>query len=76
LAQMPAHLLALIKPQFEAGRRAVKKGIVRDPLIHAAVCEEITSTVARLGWQVAGIVPSPVLGGDGNCEFFIGAHRA
>ena len=71
----PAHLLALIKPQFEAGRGVVKKGIVRDPLVHAAVCTDIAAVVAALGWTVAGIIPSPITGGDGNREFFIAAHR-
>jgi 23S rRNA (cytidine1920-2'-O)/16S rRNA (cytidine1409-2'-O)-methyltransferase len=76
VAQLPARLVALIKPQFEAGRRAHKKGIVRDPDVHRAVCEDIAGFVTSLGWQVAGIVPSPIAGGDGNREFFIGASRA
>src|SRR5260221_131920 len=59
LAPPPAKLLALIKPQFEAGRRAVKRGIVRGPAVHAAVCNDIAAFVASLGWQVAGTVPSP-----------------
>jgi 23S rRNA (cytidine1920-2'-O)/16S rRNA (cytidine1409-2'-O)-methyltransferase len=75
LARFPARLLALIKPQFEAGRRALKKGIVRAPRIHGAVCVEIADLVQSLGWQVAGITPSPLAGGDGNREFFIGATR-
>jgi 23S rRNA (cytidine1920-2'-O)/16S rRNA (cytidine1409-2'-O)-methyltransferase len=66
---------ALIKPQFEAGRRALKKGIVRDPLVHAVVCDHIAEFVASLGWRVAGVVPSPIAGGDGNREFFIAASR-
>jgi 23S rRNA (cytidine1920-2'-O)/16S rRNA (cytidine1409-2'-O)-methyltransferase len=73
--QSPAHLLALIKPQFEAGRSHVKKGIVRDPLVHTAVCDDIASFVASRGWHLHGIFPSPISGGDGNREFFIGAHR-
>jgi len=72
-AAMPAHLVALIKPQFEAGRGAVKKGIVRDAHVHAAVCEEIVQVVAALGWHVVGLIPSPLLGQDGNREFLIGA---
>jgi 23S rRNA (cytidine1920-2'-O)/16S rRNA (cytidine1409-2'-O)-methyltransferase len=49
---------------------------VRDPLLHAAVCDHIAEFVASLGWCVAGIVPSPIAGGDGNHEFFIAAsHR-
>jgi 23S rRNA (cytidine1920-2'-O)/16S rRNA (cytidine1409-2'-O)-methyltransferase len=75
LARTPAHLLALIKPQFEVGRRQGKKGIVRDPLVHAAVCDEIAAFVSSHGWRVAEIVPSPITGGDGNREFFIAADR-
>jgi 23S rRNA (cytidine1920-2'-O)/16S rRNA (cytidine1409-2'-O)-methyltransferase len=75
LARTPACLLALIKPQFEAGRRRAKRGIVRDPLIHTAVCDDIAALVAARGWHVAGIVPSPIPGSDGNREFFIAAHR-
>jgi 23S rRNA (cytidine1920-2'-O)/16S rRNA (cytidine1409-2'-O)-methyltransferase len=76
LASVPAHMLALIKPQFEAGRDKVKKGVVRDPVLHAAVCGDIATFVASLGWTVIGIVPSPIAGGEGNREFFIGACRA
>lgn len=75
LTSGPAQLLALIKPQFEAGRRHVKKGIVRDPAVHAAVCDDIAAFVAAQGWEVDGIVPSPIPGGDGNREFFIAARR-
>jgi 23S rRNA (cytidine1920-2'-O)/16S rRNA (cytidine1409-2'-O)-methyltransferase len=75
LTTTPACLLALIKPQFEAGRSDGKKGIVRDPLVHAKVCKEIATAIASLGWTVAGITPSPIAGGDGNREFVIGARR-
>ena len=74
LMRTPAWLVALIKPQFEAGRRALKKGIVRDPQIHAAVCDDIAAIVAGLGWTVSGICPSPIAGG--NREFLLGARRA
>jgi 23S rRNA (cytidine1920-2'-O)/16S rRNA (cytidine1409-2'-O)-methyltransferase len=74
-ARRPAQLVALIKPQFEAGRGRLKKGIVRDPAIHAAVCEDTAMFVASLGWTVAGQIPSPIAGGDGNREFLIGASR-
>jgi 23S rRNA (cytidine1920-2'-O)/16S rRNA (cytidine1409-2'-O)-methyltransferase len=70
-----ATLLALIKPQFEAGRRDVKKGIVRDPNVHAAICDAIGAFLKSLDWRVDGVVPSPILGGDGNREFFIEAER-
>lgn len=75
LLRTPAHLIALIKPQFEAGRRHLKKGIVRDPEVHAAVCEDLVGFVAALGWTVAGVIPSPITGGDGNREFLLGAGR-
>jgi 23S rRNA (cytidine1920-2'-O)/16S rRNA (cytidine1409-2'-O)-methyltransferase len=70
-----ANLLALIKPQFEAGRRDNKKGIVRDPAVHAAICADIETFLAGRGWRVGGTVPSPILGGDGNREFFVQAER-
>jgi 23S rRNA (cytidine1920-2'-O)/16S rRNA (cytidine1409-2'-O)-methyltransferase len=75
LAKPTSQLVALIKPQFEAGRGAVKKGIVRDPAVHAVVCDDIAEFVALLGWRVLGVVPSPIEGGDGNAEFLLGAAR-
>ena len=75
LARSPTQLVALIKPQFEAGPGATKKGIVRDAGLHAAVCDEIAAFVISLGWRVLGIIPSPVVGGDGNAEFLLGATR-
>lgn len=68
-------LAALIKPQFEAGRAHVRKGIVKDAAIHAQVCDEIGALVQGLGFGVTGIIPSPIAGGDGNREFLIGARR-
>ncbi|HKM87006.1 MAG TPA: TlyA family RNA methyltransferase [Xanthobacteraceae bacterium] len=70
-----ATLVALIKPQFEAARRDIKKGIVRDGAIHAAICDDIYAFVISLGWRVGGLVPSVILGGDGNREFFVEAER-
>jgi 23S rRNA (cytidine1920-2'-O)/16S rRNA (cytidine1409-2'-O)-methyltransferase len=70
-----AQLVALIKPQFEATRSHIKKGIVRDEAVHKAVCEDIGAFIASLGWRLGGLAPSPILGGDGNREFFIGAER-
>jgi 23S rRNA (cytidine1920-2'-O)/16S rRNA (cytidine1409-2'-O)-methyltransferase len=70
-----AQLIALIKPQFEAGPERVVKGIVRDPAVHAEICDSIANHVASLGWRVKGIVPSPIEGGDGNREFLLGAER-
>jgi 23S rRNA (cytidine1920-2'-O)/16S rRNA (cytidine1409-2'-O)-methyltransferase len=73
LAKLPAQLVALIKPQFEAGRAALKRGIVRDAAVHKAVCDDISECVTKLGWRVIDIIPSPISGGDGNAEFLIGA---
>jgi 23S rRNA (cytidine1920-2'-O)/16S rRNA (cytidine1409-2'-O)-methyltransferase len=73
LATKPAQLVALIKPQFEAGRAALKRGIVRDTAVHAAVCQDISTFITALGWRILGLEPSPITGGDGNAEFLIGA---
>jgi 23S rRNA (cytidine1920-2'-O)/16S rRNA (cytidine1409-2'-O)-methyltransferase len=72
-----ARLAALIKPQFEAGREQVGKGgIVRDELVHQAVCEKIAAWLAaQPGWQVLGLTTSPISGADGNIEFLIAAAR-
>ncbi len=72
-----ALLVALIKPQFEAGPGEVGKGgVVRDPAVHRAVCARIAAWLdARPGWRVVGIVDSPVLGPAGNREFLIHARR-
>jgi 23S rRNA (cytidine1920-2'-O)/16S rRNA (cytidine1409-2'-O)-methyltransferase len=75
LLKTRASLLALIKPQFEAQRRAIKKGIVRDGAVHAAICDDIAAFLTSLGWRVGGLVPSAILGGDGNREFFVEAER-
>jgi 23S rRNA (cytidine1920-2'-O)/16S rRNA (cytidine1409-2'-O)-methyltransferase len=73
LTAKPAQLVALIKPQFEAGRAQLKRGIVRDAAVHAAVCDDIASFVAALGWTIDSVIPSPISGGDGNVEFLLGA---
>ena len=71
-----ARLVALIKPQFEAGRGEVGKGgVVRDPAVHTRVCAEVADWLTATGWQVAGTVPSPITGPEGNVEFLIAAHR-
>ena len=67
--------MALIKPQFEAGPGAVKKGIVRDGALQQAICDDIARFVASLGWRMLGVIPSPIVGGDGNAEFLLGAIR-
>src|SRR5262247_634335 len=73
LAARPAHVLALVKPQFEAPRAHIKKGIVRDPAVHEAVVAEVAAHAASLGCRDIVSFPSPIAGGDGNREFFIGA---
>lgn len=76
LAAAGAHLIALIKPQFEAGRgRVGKGGIIRDPAVHAEVCETIRDWLAAEGWPVIGLTESPIKGRDGNTEFLIAARR-
>jgi 23S rRNA (cytidine1920-2'-O)/16S rRNA (cytidine1409-2'-O)-methyltransferase len=75
LLRRPSWLVALIKPQFEAGRRHLKKGIVRDPAIHAAVCGDIADVTRALGWAVAGVIEAPITGVTGNREFLLGARR-
>ncbi|MES1997591.1 MAG: TlyA family RNA methyltransferase [Pseudomonadota bacterium] len=76
LAKPGAMLVALIKPQFEAGRGEVGKGgVVRDPDIHARVCAEAKDWVESRGWDVLGIVQSPITGPEGNVEFLLGARN-
>jgi 23S rRNA (cytidine1920-2'-O)/16S rRNA (cytidine1409-2'-O)-methyltransferase len=74
LAAQHAVLVALIKPQFEAGRARVKKGVVRDAAVHQAVCDDTEAFVTQLGWTVRGLMPSPIVGGSGNQEFLMAAE--
>jgi 23S rRNA (cytidine1920-2'-O)/16S rRNA (cytidine1409-2'-O)-methyltransferase len=74
-----AWAVALVKPQFEAGRALVArgKGVVRDPAAHAAICARVQRWWDSLpGWRVIGLVESPVTGPEGNREFLIGVVRA
>jgi 23S rRNA (cytidine1920-2'-O)/16S rRNA (cytidine1409-2'-O)-methyltransferase len=75
LAAAPMHLLALIKPQFEAARKHSRNGIIRDAAVHRDVCDDITAFAASLGCTDIAVFPSPITGGDGNIEFFMGARR-
>ena len=76
LAAPQCRLVALIKPQFEVGREEVGKGgVVRDPALHQRVCDEVRGWIEGLGWQVEGIVESPITGPQGNVEFLISAQR-
>jgi 23S rRNA (cytidine1920-2'-O)/16S rRNA (cytidine1409-2'-O)-methyltransferase len=70
-----AWLAILVKPQFEAGRDRVRKGIIRDAAIHQEVCDDLAAFVESLGFTILGIAPSPIAGGDGNREFLLGARH-
>jgi 23S rRNA (cytidine1920-2'-O)/16S rRNA (cytidine1409-2'-O)-methyltransferase len=76
LAKREAQLVALIKPQFEVGpERVGKGGVVRDPALHREVCERIATWLTGRGWEVVGIVESPIRGPEGNIEFLAYARR-
>lgn len=77
LAAPDAWLIALVKPQFEAGRAHVGKGgIVRDAAAREAAVDAVRGFVeAQSGWRVRGVIPSPITGGSGNVEFLLGAMR-
>jgi 23S rRNA (cytidine1920-2'-O)/16S rRNA (cytidine1409-2'-O)-methyltransferase len=67
--------VALVKPQFEAGREAVGKGgIVRDEAARRKAVEKVKTFIEQAGWTVTGEIVSPILGGSGNEEFLIGAR--
>lgn len=66
----PGELIALIKPQFEAGKASVGKGgVVRDPEVHARVIREVLAAAASEGWHAGGLTYSPIKGPEGNIEF-------
>ncbi len=76
-AKPDARLMALVKPQFEAGRAEVGKGgVVRDDAVRARVCDEVAAWLTGQGWHVAGVVESPITGPEGNVEYLIAATRA
>jgi 23S rRNA (cytidine1920-2'-O)/16S rRNA (cytidine1409-2'-O)-methyltransferase len=75
LAAAPMHLLALIKPQFEAPGAHGKGGIIRDAVVHKQVCDDLAAFAASLGCRDIKVFPSAIAGGDGNAEFFLGARR-
>jgi 23S rRNA (cytidine1920-2'-O)/16S rRNA (cytidine1409-2'-O)-methyltransferase len=76
LAKARAKLIALVKPQFEAGRQEVGKGgVVRDPAVHERVCAAAAEWVQSQGWSVVGVTQSPIKGPEGNVEFLLGAEK-
>ena len=75
-ARPGARLLALIKPQFEAGRAEVGKGgVVRDPAVRTRVCDEVVAWLSAEGWPAVGVVESPITGPEGNVEYLVAAIR-
>jgi 23S rRNA (cytidine1920-2'-O)/16S rRNA (cytidine1409-2'-O)-methyltransferase len=76
-AKPGAKLVALVKPQFEAGRAEVgKAGVVRDPAVHERVCADAAEWVETQGWTVLGVTESPITGPEGNVEFLLGAVKS
>jgi 23S rRNA (cytidine1920-2'-O)/16S rRNA (cytidine1409-2'-O)-methyltransferase len=76
LAKPAAKLVALVKPQFEAGREEVGKGgVIRDPSVHQRVCDAAADWVASQGWTVLGVTESTITGPGGNVEFLLGALK-
>lgn len=77
LAAQQCQLVALIKPQFEVEKREVGKGgVVRDTALHERVCGEVRKWLEGLGWDIEGIVTSPITGPQGNVEFLVSARRS
>jgi 23S rRNA (cytidine1920-2'-O)/16S rRNA (cytidine1409-2'-O)-methyltransferase len=66
-----ASVVALVKPQFQARREEAKKGVVRDPQVHAAVLGRVAAWTVRNGFRVRNLTTSPLLGPAGNREFFV-----
>jgi 23S rRNA (cytidine1920-2'-O)/16S rRNA (cytidine1409-2'-O)-methyltransferase len=69
--QPGADIVALVKPQFEAGREEVRKGIIRDAAVHARVLDEVATAGAEVGLTRVGYTPSPITGQKGNVEFLV-----
>jgi 23S rRNA (cytidine1920-2'-O)/16S rRNA (cytidine1409-2'-O)-methyltransferase len=70
-----ARIVALVKPQFEAGRGRTDRGVVRDPAIHREVLDRVVEAAVALGLGAQGVIASPILGPEGNREFLVGLHR-
>lgn len=76
-AKPHAQLVALIKPQFEAGRDEVGKGgVVRNEAVHQRVCDDVEMWLVEKNWTVMGLIPSPITGPQGNVEFLIWARSS
>jgi 23S rRNA (cytidine1920-2'-O)/16S rRNA (cytidine1409-2'-O)-methyltransferase len=66
-----ADVIALVKPQFEAGRTEVGRGVIRDPAIHARVVDDVSAAAAAVGLTPRATTPSPITGQKGNVEFLL-----
>ncbi len=71
-----SELVLLVKPQFEAGKAEVDRGsgVIRDPLIHQRVCDEVSAALTAQGCEVLGWIDSPITGAQGNREFLVHAR--
>lgn len=76
LAKTGVKLVALVKPQFEAGREEVGKGgVVRNEAVRRRVCDAVAEWVESQGWRVLGLTESPITGPEGNVEYLLGAEK-
>jgi 23S rRNA (cytidine1920-2'-O)/16S rRNA (cytidine1409-2'-O)-methyltransferase len=76
LVRPGGRMIALVKPQFEAGREEVGKGgVVRDAAVHARVCAAAAAWIEARGWRVDGVTESPITGPEGNREFLLAATK-
>jgi len=74
-AKSGGRLIALVKPQFEAERHEIGKGgVVRDPQVHARICNNAKLWAENRGWNVTGLATSPITGPEGNVEFLLAAQ--
>jgi 23S rRNA (cytidine1920-2'-O)/16S rRNA (cytidine1409-2'-O)-methyltransferase len=76
LLRPDADIVALVKPQFEAGREEVRKGVIRDAAVHARVLQEVTEAATAIGLAALGSEPSPITGQKGNVEFLLHLRQA
>ena len=66
-----ADVIALVKPQFEAGRSEIRKGVIRDTAVQSRVVEEVSAAAREVGLNPAASTPSPITGAKGNVEFLL-----
>ena len=66
-----ADVIALVKPQFEAGRREIRKGVIRDPAVQSRVVEDVSAAAREVGLTPVSSTPSPITGAKGNVEYLL-----